>query len=33
MIKIKKSKGSLGFGLIFVAICLVILGVTTLKER
>lgn len=33
MIRIRRSKGSLGFGLIYVAICLIILGVTTLKER
>ena len=33
MIRIRRSRGSLGFGLIFIAIWLVILGVTTLKER
>ena len=32
MIRIRRSRGSLGFGLIFIAIWLVILGVTTLKE-
>lgn len=30
---VKKSKGGLDFGLIFVAVCLIILGVTALKER
>lgn len=33
MIRIRRSKGSLGFGLIFIGICLIILGVTTVKER
>lgn len=33
MIRLRRSKGSLGFGLIFVAICLIVLGVTTIKER
>lgn len=33
MIRIRRSKGSLGFGLIFIVICLIILGVTTVKER
>lgn len=33
MIRLRRSKGSLGFGLIFVAICLIALVVTAVKER